>query len=282
MAALRRSEIAALRWSDLTDVGDAPDVRYVKAGVALALRSLRSTTTPEPSDPVVPLTPRAIGRRFTAAARTAGITRRVTAHSGRVGLASEFTRRGASTTAVMLAGNWRTARMVAHYSAGATAAQGAVALPVGRPAAVHGQASGQAAPVTAEPLGDCRRAGTIARIANTTAQAPPPADKKRVSQPAKTRNPQSAQPQLLVRTCGVSAPETFAGRSAASDTSWAYGEAVASLACRGSTAAPFRTISRSTVNCPWWRVSHCLDLSLSGHKLCTVSQNFLEWSGTAR
>ena len=51
----------------------------------------------------------------------------VTAHSGRVGLASELTSRGASTTDVMLAGNWKTSRMVAHYSAGATAERGAVA-----------------------------------------------------------------------------------------------------------------------------------------------------------
>ena len=47
-------------------------------------------------------------------------------HSGRVGLASELTARGASTTEVMLAGNWKTARMVAHYAAGATAERGAV------------------------------------------------------------------------------------------------------------------------------------------------------------
>ena len=49
------------------------------------------------------------------------------AHSGRVGLASELTSRGASTTDVTLAGNWKTSRMVAHYSAGATAERGAVA-----------------------------------------------------------------------------------------------------------------------------------------------------------
>ena len=61
------------------------------------------------------------------AGRAAGIEARVTAHSGRVGLASELTARGASTTEVMLAGNWKTARMVAHYSAGATAERGAVA-----------------------------------------------------------------------------------------------------------------------------------------------------------
>ena len=61
--------------------------------------------------------------RFAAA----GVERRTTAHSGRVGLASELTSRGASTPDVMLAGNWKTSRMVAHYSAGATAARGAVA-----------------------------------------------------------------------------------------------------------------------------------------------------------
>ena len=43
-----------------------------------------------------------------------------------VGERRHLTARGASTTAVMLAGNWKTARMVAHYSAGATAERGAV------------------------------------------------------------------------------------------------------------------------------------------------------------
>ena len=66
-----------------------------------------------PIDRVVGLSPVQIQRRFTAAARAAGIEARVTAHSGRVGLASELTARGASTTEVMLAGNWKTARMVA-------------------------------------------------------------------------------------------------------------------------------------------------------------------------
>ena len=68
-----------------------------------------------------------VGLRFTAAAQAASLESRVTAHSGRVGLASELTSRGASTTDVMLAGNWKTSRMVAHYSAGATAERGAVA-----------------------------------------------------------------------------------------------------------------------------------------------------------
>ena len=145
MAGLRRSEVSALRWSDVADStdgdgllvtvrrsktnqeGETKDVRFVKDGVARALQTLQADTSPEPDDPVVPLSPQMVGLRFTAAARAAGVESRVTAHSGRVGLASELTSRGASTTDVMLAGNWKTSRMVAHYSAGATAERGAVA-----------------------------------------------------------------------------------------------------------------------------------------------------------
>ena len=145
MGGLRRSEVAAVRWADVTDAsdgdgvlltvrtsktnheGDAADVRYLKNGGAKAIRTVRADRPDAaPTDRVVGLSPVQIQRRFTAAARAAGIEARVTAHSGRVGLASELTARGASTTEVMLAGNWKTARMVAHYSAGATAERGAV------------------------------------------------------------------------------------------------------------------------------------------------------------
>ena len=145
MGGLRRSEVSALRWADVEDGGDADgilvtvrrsktnqagetnDVRYLGNGPARAVRTLRAAVNPDPSDRVVPLSPQAVGLRFTATAEAAGLERRVTAHSGRVGLASELTSRGASTTDVMLAGNWKTSRMVAHYSAGATAERGAVA-----------------------------------------------------------------------------------------------------------------------------------------------------------
>ena len=143
MGGLRRSEVSALEWRDVSDAtdgdgvlltvrtsktnqeGDAADVRYLKNGAAKAIRTLRAAAA-APTDRVIGLSPLQIQRRFTAAARAAGIEARVTAHSGRVGLASELTARGASTTEVMLAGNWKTARMVAHYSAGATAERGAV------------------------------------------------------------------------------------------------------------------------------------------------------------
>ena len=145
MAGLRRGEVSALRWDDVADAadgdgilvtvrrsktnpeGDVNDVRFVKGGVARAIRTLREATAPKPDDRVVPLSPQMVGLRFTAAAAAAGVERRMTAHSGRVGLASELTSRGASTADVMLAGNWKTSRMVAHYSAGATAEHGAVA-----------------------------------------------------------------------------------------------------------------------------------------------------------
>ena len=145
MGGLRRSEVSALEWRDVSDArdgdgvlltvrtsktnqeGDAADVRYLKNGAAAAVLALR------PADPAPTArvfggrTPQQLGRRFTAAAAAAGLHGRLTAHSGRVGLASELTARGASTTDVMLAGAWKTARMVAHYSAGATAELGAVA-----------------------------------------------------------------------------------------------------------------------------------------------------------
>ena len=146
MGGLRRSEVSALEWRDVADAsdgdgvlitvrtsktnqeGDTADVRFLKNGAAAAVRTLR-TDRPDaaPTDRVIGLSPLQIQRRFSAAARAAGIEAHLTAHSGRVGLASELTARGASTTEVMLAGNWRTARMVAHYSAGATAERGAVA-----------------------------------------------------------------------------------------------------------------------------------------------------------
>ncbi len=145
MGGLRRSEVSALEWRDVSDAsdsdgvlitvrtsktnqeGDTADVRYLKNGPAKAICTVRADRPDAaPTDRVVGLSPLQIQRRFTAAAHAAGIEARLTAHSGRVGLASELTARGASTTEVMLAGNWRTARMVAHYSAGATAERGAV------------------------------------------------------------------------------------------------------------------------------------------------------------
>ena len=143
--ALRRSEAAALTWGDVqrsrdragllvtvrrsktNQTGDRADIRYLKNGAAEAVWAVRPPA-PDDDQPVLGgLNAASVGRRLAAAAETAGIEGRITGHSGRVGLASELTARGASVTEVMLAGGWETARMVAHYSAGAAAEQGAVA-----------------------------------------------------------------------------------------------------------------------------------------------------------
>ena len=147
-AGLRRCEAEALIWADVEDAADGEgllinvrasksnqegataNTRYVKGGFAAALRRLQVEGGPaqgQSNKPVFGLAGQQIGRRFTATAKAAGIPGRITAHSGRIGLASELTRRGASVTETMLAGGWKTARMVARYSAGANAERGAVA-----------------------------------------------------------------------------------------------------------------------------------------------------------
>ena len=142
---LRRSEAAALTWADVspaTDVdgllvrvrrsktdqeGERADVRFLKNGPARAVWALRPPAPDEHALVLGGLNGQSIARRIAAAAKAAGIEKRISGHSGRVGLASELTARGASTTETMLAGGWKTHRMVAHYSAGVAAEQGAVA-----------------------------------------------------------------------------------------------------------------------------------------------------------
>ena len=137
---LRRSEAAALRWADVQDAADgrgivvcvrrsktdqdgtAADVRYLKNGCARALRQLhdrltvqRSGLRPDGTAQVLGgINGQSIARRLTAAASAAGIERRITGHSGRVGLAVELTRRGAPEQATAKAGGWKSSRMVAH------------------------------------------------------------------------------------------------------------------------------------------------------------------------
>ena len=110
MAGMRRSEVSALRWGDAAAAvagdgvqvtvrrgktnpeGAARDVRFVKGDVVGAVRTLRAAASPGLEDRVVPLLPQMVGLRFQAAARAGGVEH-LTAHSGRVGLASELTSR---------------------------------------------------------------------------------------------------------------------------------------------------------------------------------------------
>ena len=59
--------------------------------------------------------------------RAAGIDRRITGHSGRVGLATELTWIGAPEPTAAKAGGWKSSRMVTHYSAAVVGEHGAVA-----------------------------------------------------------------------------------------------------------------------------------------------------------
>ena len=92
MAGMRRSEVSALRWADAAADGDGVlvtvrrsktnqegetrDVRFVKGGVARAIRTLRAAVNPAMADRVAPLSPKMVGLRFQAAARAAGVERR--------------------------------------------------------------------------------------------------------------------------------------------------------------------------------------------------------------
>ena len=72
--------------------------------------------------PVFGLSASQIGRRIKAAADAAGLG---AGYSGRVGLAVRMTANGAPTHAVMLAGRWQSAGMVARYTRSLTAADAA-------------------------------------------------------------------------------------------------------------------------------------------------------------
>ena len=120
-----------LEWRDVTDArGDD--------GLLVAVR--RGKTNPDGETADVRFASRATSTQPTASSASPrrpsangsprgrpGIEPRLTTHSGHVGLATELTALGASAHNVMLAGNWKTVRMVAHYSAGASAERGAVA-----------------------------------------------------------------------------------------------------------------------------------------------------------
>ncbi len=65
---------------------------------------------------VIPLTCRQIANRLLAVCKHANLRGNLTAHSGRIGLASELIARGASTGSVALAGGYKSGGMVSHYS----------------------------------------------------------------------------------------------------------------------------------------------------------------------
>ena len=142
-AGLRRSEIAALVWGDITPTacggqlrvrvraskanadGRREDLRLLAGPFARAVDQLRTAKVPAAAERV-PLGRHQVNRRLQVLAAALGLEG-VSSHSGRRGLASELVRRGASTTAVQLAGGWRSAAMVARYASAVEVEDGAVA-----------------------------------------------------------------------------------------------------------------------------------------------------------
>ena len=143
-AGLRRSEAAAVCWQDIeptaragqlrvrvrrsktNQTGERVDHRLLVGGFSAALDALHAARpAAEPTDRVIPLSPRQINRRLQALAAVAGLDG-ISAHSGRRGLATELVRRGASTTAVQQAGGWQSPEMVNRYASAVAVEDGAV------------------------------------------------------------------------------------------------------------------------------------------------------------
>ena len=142
-ALLRRSEAAALTWADVVrlpdgtgrltvrrskgdQVGAGAELFIGRAAIA-ALERIRPEA-PAPESPVFGgLGGRAIADRVRKAARAAGLEGDYSGHSPRIGMARDLAASGASTTALMLAGRWRSERMPALYARGELAGRGPVA-----------------------------------------------------------------------------------------------------------------------------------------------------------
>lgn len=147
-AGLRRSEAAAVCWQDIeptaragqlrvrrsktNQTGERVDHRLLVGGFSAALDALHAARpAAEPTDRVIPLSPRQINRRLQALAAVTGLDG-ISAHSGRRGLATELVRRGASTTAVQQAGGWQSPEMVNRYASAVAVEDGAVGRYFGR------------------------------------------------------------------------------------------------------------------------------------------------------
>ena len=139
---LRRSEASALTWDDLEIQEDGSGrLRIVKSktdpegkGRKLylgprcieALMVIRPAN-PGPGESIFGLSGSQICRRLRAAALHAGLGDGFSGHSPRVGMCQDLSAGGADTTALMIAGRWRTPAMPMRYSENMRAARGAVA-----------------------------------------------------------------------------------------------------------------------------------------------------------
>lgn len=139
-AGLRRSEAAALCWTDISEAPDGGGVLsiarsktdpdgmgekvYLTPATMSALSAIRNGSAAEA--PVFGLTGDAIDKRIRAAAHAAGLGEGYSSHSGRVGLAVRMA--NAPTSAVMRQGRWASAEQVSRYQRGISATAAAAYL----------------------------------------------------------------------------------------------------------------------------------------------------------
>ena len=140
---LRRSEAAALTWTDVefrSDGSDRVTVRrsksdqdgtgttlYVGRSAAMALLAIHRPDAPPDARVFGLRSGRAVSNRIAAAAKAAGLTGRFSGHSPRVGMARNLVASGEGVAALQIAGRWASAQMPAHYARAELAAKGAVA-----------------------------------------------------------------------------------------------------------------------------------------------------------
>ena len=142
-ALLRRSECAALRWSDLsiesdmtgrllirsskTDQTGKGSVRFVSEEVALVMMSIKTIKQGVPESRMFGLSASQICRRIKKACEQAGLVGDYSGHSPRIGMAIDLARDGVTLPALMEAGRWKSPSMPAHYVRSVEAGTGAVA-----------------------------------------------------------------------------------------------------------------------------------------------------------
>ena len=138
---LRRSEAQVLTWGDLelSDQGghlmirrSKTDPEGVGADQFLGPQTCQDLLAIRPegaraSDLVFAFNDRTISRRIRAAALHAGAGDGFSGHSCRIGMAQDLEERGASMSALMNAGRWKTPRMPSQYTRKQQAARGPVA-----------------------------------------------------------------------------------------------------------------------------------------------------------
>jgi len=139
---LRRGELAALRWGDLTEMPDGSGRMLIRksktdqqgrghtayvAHATMRLLDEAGLVRGDDGDPVFGFTAQTVCRRIQRAAKRAGLKGRYAGHSPRVGMTQDLAESGMGVPEIMQAGRWTSERMVARYAREQMAARNAVA-----------------------------------------------------------------------------------------------------------------------------------------------------------